>query len=90
MSMDDQYREMRNFTESLMQFNEHLKTSVNNLTQNHEQVAPIWDDEMRRKYDVTWGPFKEQMDYYLQVESQNYVEFLHIKIHALQRYLHGG
>lgn len=90
MSMDDQYREMRNFTASLMEFNEALKASVNDLTRNHEQVAPLWDDEMRRKYDATWGPFKEKMDYYVKSEAQNYVEFLHIKLHAIQRYLYGG
>ena len=90
MSMDDQYREMRNFTTALMKFNDTLKASMNDLNRSHEEVSPLRHDEMRKRYDVTWTPFKEKMDHYLRFESVNYVEFLQIKIHALQRYLYGG
>ena len=81
MSMDEQHNEMRNFTESLTNFNSRLKASMHNLAQMHE--------EMRIKYDSTWQPFKEQMNHYITVESRNYVEFLHIKIYAIRRYLYG-
>jgi len=90
MSMDEQYQQMQIFTTTLMEFNGHLGASVNDLKKNHDHVSPLWQDEMRKRYDVIWGPFEEKMKYYLNVESQNYVEFLHIKLHALNLYLRGG
>lgn len=89
MSMDDQYQQMRIFITALSDFNEHLGASVSDLRRNHDNVSPLWQDTMRKEYDAVWGPFEEKMQHYLEVESPNYVEFLHIKLHALKRYLEG-
>lgn len=89
MSMDDQYQQMKIFATTLSDFNEHLGASVNDLRRNHDNVSPLWQDQMRREYDAVWGPFEEMMRHYLERESPNYVEFLSIKLHALKRYLEG-
>lgn len=89
MSMDDQYHQMQIFAATLSDFNEHLGASVNDLRRNHDNVSPLWQDQMRKKYDSVWGPFEEKMRHYLEVESPNYIEFLHIKLQALKRYLEG-
>lgn len=90
MSMDDQYREMVNFTKALVSFNERLSTTMGDLEARHESVSPHWQDEMRKTYDSHWQPLDEMMTHYLRREGPSYVEFLHIKMRALERYLRGG
>lgn len=90
MSMDDQYREMVNFTRALVAFNEHMKATMHDLEARHENVSPHWQDEMRKTYDGHWQPLNEMMKHYLQREGPSYVEFLNIKMRALERYLRGG
>jgi hypothetical protein len=90
MSMDDTYVQMQNFERNLRTFNEHLKSSLNELQVQHDNVSPHWQDEMRKLYDTIWGPFLETMKRYVASEGPSYVEFLNIKLQALRRYLQGG
>ncbi len=90
MSMDDQYREMVSFTKALVAFNERMKASMRDLEARHDAVSPHWQDEMRKTYDQHWEPLDEMMKNYLRNEGPRYVEFLHIKMHVLERYLRGG
>jgi len=90
MSMDDTYFQMQNFERTLRSFNEHLKSSMRELQDQHENVSPHWQDEMRKHYDSVWSPFQETMKHYIVSEAPNYVEFLNIKLYALRRYLQGG
>ena len=89
-NMDDQYREMVNFTRALMAFNERLRASIRDLEQHHDRVSPHWQDEMRRHYDQQWEPFRQTIKHYNAVEGPSYVEFLHIKAEATRRFLEGG
>lgn len=90
MSMDEQFAQMRVFHKTLIGFNEQLKSSFADLETQHENVSPYWQDEMRRRYDQVWEPFKQTMKHYIASEGPGYVEFLTIKLRALRRYLHGG
>lgn len=90
MSMDETFVQMVNFERTLRAFNEHLKSSLNELQTQHDNVSPHWRDEMRKHYDSTWGPFLETMKHYVESEGPDYVEFLNIKLVALGGYLHGG
>jgi len=90
MSMDDQHREMQNFRQSLIEFNESLKRSMLDLKTQHERLSPLWDDEMRRHYDAQWEPLYNMMRRYVEAEGRDYVEFLSIKMHALEQYLYGN
>lgn len=90
MSMDDQYREMVNFRQSLIEFNMRLKDSMRDLQERHDYVSPHWQDEMRRHYDAQWTPLRETINHYNAVEGRSYVDFLSIKLNALERYLRGG
>ncbi|MBA3531143.1 MAG: hypothetical protein H0T73_04390 [Ardenticatenales bacterium] len=89
-NMDDQYREMGYFREALINFNTRLKSSMQEMEQHHEAVSPHWQDEMRRHYDAQWQPLHDVMGNYIMREGPNYVEFLSIKLYALERYLRGG
>lgn len=90
MSMDETYVQMQKFERELRSFNEHLKASLHDLETHHEHVSPHWQDEMRKQYDLVWGPFLETMKYYVTREGPDYIEFLNIKLQALRRYLRGG
>ncbi len=90
MSMDETYVQMQRFERELRAFNEHLKSSLNELETQHDHVSPHWQDEMRKQYDSVWGPFLETMKHYVNSEGPNYIEFLNIKLRALRRYLQGG
>lgn len=90
MSMDDQYREMVNFRKALTEFNMRLGASMRDLQERHDNVSPHWQDEMRRHYDAQWKPLHETMSFYVAVEGRSYVEFLSVKLNALERYLCGG
>lgn len=87
--MDEQLVMMKHFTEALVSFNQNLKQSLKELEAQHDRVSPYWQDEMRRLYDSVWGPFQLNLHRYVEVESHGYVEFLYIKMRALERYLYG-
>ncbi len=89
MSMDEQYKEMRRFTDELVTFNTHLSESMRDLKLQHERVDPHWRDEMRRTYDMYWNPLEQLMQNYLEREGPLYTQFLSYKIRALEGYLYG-
>lgn len=89
MSMDDTFREMQRFNAELRKFNEQLQGSMRDLQNHHDQVSPIWQDEMRKEYDSQWQEFDDMMKRYLTREGPNYVQFLDKKIGDLSRYLYG-
>ena len=89
MSMDEQHRELNNFTASLGEFNQQLASSLRDLTERHEAVSPMWQDEMRRGYDAEWIPLNEMLQRYVGVEAGRYMSFLEEKIQAVRRYLYG-
>lgn len=88
-NMNDQYEQMRIFRDALIRFNEQLGGSMRELESRHDHVSPHWQDDMRKEYDRQWEPLQAIMKRYLTRESRAYVEFLSIKIHALERYLYG-
>ena len=88
--MDEQLVMMKHFVEALVSFNQSLKQSLTELQAQHDHVSPYWQDEMRRRYDAVWGPFQQNLKHYAEVESLGYVEFLYVKMYALERYLYGG
>ncbi|MBX2998823.1 MAG: hypothetical protein KF893_09965 [Caldilineaceae bacterium] len=88
-NMDEQYAQMRIFRDGLIGFNERLKASMHDLQARHDHISPHWQDEMRKEYDSQWEPLQDVMKRYIGHESRSYVEFLSIKLHALERYLRG-
>lgn len=88
-NMDDQYREMKLFQQQLIEFNMRLHDTMRDLEQRHEHVSPMWQDEMRKHYDLQWEPLYQGMKRYQEHDARAYVEFLTIKLHALERYLRG-
>ena len=87
MSMNDTFREMQNFHRELVRFNESLRASMNDLQKNHEQVSPLWQDDMRKEYDAQWREFDEMMKNYLKREGPAYTQFLDQKLRALAAFL---
>lgn len=89
MGMDDQYIEMKRFIADLVSFNQALGASMQQLETDYDAVSPLWQDEMRRLFDERWQPFQETMSHYLAHEGRDFVEFLSIRAHHLERYLNG-
>jgi uncharacterized protein YukE len=89
MSLDETYVQMQNFEKALRDFNMNLRASLAELEAQHDKVSPIWNDQMRKKYDAIWGPFLQTMKHYNVSEGPGYIEFLNIKLHTLRRYLYG-
>lgn len=89
MSMDKQYEQMKQFHAALAAFNEHLSHSMRDLTKQHEEVSPLWQDEMRRMYDSHWKPLDHTMHRYLQKQGPAYLAFLQKKLRYMERYLYG-
>jgi uncharacterized protein YukE len=90
MSMDDTFREMKNFHQELRQFNDLMKVSMNDLQQKHDRVDPYWQDEMRKEYDYKWREFDEMMKRYLSNDGPKYDQFLDSKLRHLSQYLRSG
>ncbi len=89
MSMDDVYERARRLEQELSRFNDSLRASFTEVEQSHSHVAPLWDDSMRREYDVTWKPLEETMHDYMRRVGPRYVEFLIERLRHLNSYLHG-
>lgn len=87
MSMNETFHQMKAFHAELRQFNDQLTASMSDLQSNHDRVAPIWQDDMRKDYDARWAEFDEKMKYYLSREGPAYVQFLDQKLRALSQYL---
>ena len=90
MSMDDVMLTMRAFEEQLELFNERLVQSMAEQQEHHATVSPLWQDEMRKKYDAKWLPLKEAMEHYKAVVGPADVEVLLTKLRHLRGYLHGS
>ena len=89
MSMDEQYAQMQRFTHALEEFNQRLAHSMQELEEQHNTVAPLWQDEMRKSYDTDWLPLHTLMTQYTRIEGIRYVDFLTYKMRLLERYLRG-
>ena len=87
--MNEQLDYLRIFQKQLISFNKALRQSLHDLQKSHDHVAPMWRDDMRKDYDRQWKSFKQMLENYDKREGPRYVEFLSIKIHALERYLSG-
>jgi uncharacterized protein YukE len=90
MSMDEVMLTMRTFEEQLELFNERLMQSMAELQEHHAVVSPLWQDEMRREYDIKWLPLEEAMERYQTIIGPSYIEVLLIKMRHLREYLHGS
>jgi uncharacterized protein YukE len=87
MSMNDTFREMRNFHQELARFNDGLRGTMTELQSRQDRVSPIWQDDMRQEYDLQWRELDEMMKHYLSKESIGYSQFLDRKLQSLARYL---
>ena len=89
MSLDETAERMMIFHRALERFNERLNASCRDVQRHHEAIAPLWQDEFRRRYDATWGPFDDSMQRYLTRDRPAYEDFINQKLRAIEAYLHG-
>jgi len=87
--MNEQLDQLLRFRDQLIRFNMALRHSMHDLQKSHDHVSPMWHDDMRKDYDAQWEPLQEMLRHYDRKEGPSYVEFLSIKIHKLENYLHG-
>lgn len=89
MSMDTVYEYAQVLERELDAFNDGLRASFEEVMTAHGNVAPLWDDAMRRDYDVRWQPLEDVMRDYVQRVGPHHLEFLTERLHHLRTYLHG-
>ena len=90
MSMDDVFSTMNAFQQELVEFNDRLNASFDDLAKHHDIVDPLWNDAMRKQYDAKWLQLDEQMTHYISMEGGGYVGILVEKIEAIREYLYGN
>ena len=90
MSMDEVFESMKIFEKELDSFNNRLKESFEDLSRNHDRVAPLWQDSMRKEYDARWNSLEEHMKEYVAVDGSTYIEILNQKLAAIRGYLYGN
>ncbi|NES70410.1 MAG: hypothetical protein F6K24_36950 [Okeania sp. SIO2D1] len=88
--MDDQFLQLKNFQQTLEQFNDRISASWKEVETAYEDLDPHWEDENHRKHEQLWLPVQEQMKNYLNRQSPVYTDFLNHKLQVLERYLNGG
>ncbi len=89
MSMDNVYERACQLERELTQFNDRLRGAFDEVEHAHAHVSPLWDDAMRRDYDVKWKPLEETMQEYVQRVGPHYVEFLVERLRHLRAFLYG-
>ena len=90
MGMDEIHQTMNVFHQELEMFNDRLKKSFDDLQKHHDHVNPLWQDAMRREYDVKWTNLEEKMKRYVTSDGVSYTEILVEKINAIRGYLYGN
>ena len=90
MSMDDVMRDMDALERQLEAFNHRLCEGMSELKEHHAAVSPLWQDAMRREYDLKWVPLEEAMERYVEVIGPKYVDVLLVKLRHLRGYLYGA
>lgn len=90
MGMDEVRECMRRFESTLEDFQEALQDSMSDVRRHHEAVSPLWQDTMRREYDLTWVPLEEAIETYLRKIGPEQVETMRVKLQYLGRYLDGN
>lgn len=89
-NMDEVEIALNRFSESLTRFNQVIRQSYSqDLKRSHDQVSPLWQDQMRKNYDQTWRPLEEELNNYIKNVSPRYVDTLLVRIKALKAYLRG-
>jgi hypothetical protein len=90
MGMDEVSECMKRFESELGTFQKSLQDSISDVRRHHEAVSLLWQDTMRREYDLTWVPLEEAMETYLRKIGPQQVETMRVKLQHLSRYLHGN
>jgi len=89
MSLDQTHEAMTHFARQLEAFNTSLRISYRALRERHDAVDPLWQDEMRRRYDQRLAELDERLATYLSSESEHYEQFIREKLRHLEDYLDG-
>lgn len=88
--MNEVFEALKAFEIELENFNDRLNDSFKDLDKNHDAVSSLWQDDMRKTYDLRWNSLEEQMKEYVTLTGQTYTEVLIQKITAIRGYLYGA
>lgn len=88
-SMDDVFERMQEFAQVLRRFQDAMEVSLADLGRRHAVLDPLWRDQWRKSYDLHYDPLHQALTRYVRQQGPNYMAFLHEKIQAIDRYLHG-
>ena len=86
-SLDDVYERLKEFRRALGDFREACRDSMGKVRDQHDVVAPLWQDRVRQQYEARWIPHEEALDRFLNRSAPACEEFVDQKIRALGAYL---
>lgn len=89
MSLDETHEALSAFRLELERFNDLLRVSQAELRERHEEIDALWQDNLRRNYDIAIGELERNVSDYDSCRSEMFEEFIQRKLNQLQRYLHG-
>lgn len=89
MNLDETWEALQSFQLELRAFNDRLRSDRAELQLRHDEIDPLWQDKLRRDYDLAIQELDAQVKAYTGARSQRLEEFMEIKIAQLRSYLHG-
>lgn len=88
MSLNETYEALVLFSNELRTFDERLRVDHAELVACHEEIDHLWQDKLRREYDVFLGELESQVSRYVSGHSGEFEKFLQMKLSQLSHYLH--
>lgn len=88
-SLDEVYEQMRAFERTLTEFNAEVRASSAALSEAHDGVCRIWQDEAALRYRQAYEPLARSLDRYLNAHAPRFEKFIESKLRRLEQYLQG-
>ena len=90
MNMNEVYRQLMAFDQSLRQFSDALNTAWKDVEARHGQLDPMWqDDDLQKRYMALWQPLSETLSRYRTRELPVHLDHLNRKKILVEKYLNG-
>jgi hypothetical protein len=88
-AMDEVEERLRVMLVALETFQETLVAASRELSQCHDRIAPVWDDEARKQYERDFGRLTETLAHFANTQIPAYTTLLSERHRSLQAYLFG-
>jgi hypothetical protein len=88
-TLDDVFEQMQIFERALVEFNEALRLSAQDMRKSDEEIRALWLDKAAVQYRRIYEPLANSLDLYLRIDVPRFEAFLQAKVRQLDIFLHG-